>query len=145
MFALALLIVLGTALAESEGDSVTGSGKVAADLVAGIAEGTAILSVEGEKFEGTVTVIVPPPTNGAFIGVVHEFKFGESTLATIGDEIMKPADDPGMFVLNGNMNITDGTGDFLGASGQMSVHGKLKFTSDTTADVSFNVNGVISR
>jgi len=141
ILALALLIVLGTALAESEGDSVTGSGEVSANLESGIGEGTAILSIEGEKFEGTVTVTIPPN----LCDIIHEFVFEEGTFTTIGDEVMKPADDPGVFVLNGDMNITGGTGDFEGASGKMSVHGKLQFTSETTADVSFKVNGTISR
>ena len=101
VISLALLILLGTALAEFEGDSVTGSGDVSANLGSGIGEGTTILSIEGEKFEGTVTVTIPPD----LCDIIHEFVFEEGTFTTIGDEVMKPADDPGVFVLKGDMNI----------------------------------------
>ena len=103
-------------------------------------------SIEGEKFEGTVTVIVPPPQqDGTFVGVIHNFDFGADTFSTLGDEVMKPADDPGVFVLNGDMNITEGTGYFEDAEGEMSVHGKLQITEFPLADVSFKVNGWIFR
>jgi hypothetical protein len=145
VLALALLVVLGTALGDSEGDTVTGSGQVNVNLGTGSGQGTAILSIEGEKFEGTVEVTVIPITEVTFI-VIHEFAFGEdNTFSTEGYEAMKPADDPGLFVLNGDMNITDRTGDFEDAEGEMSVHGKLQITEFPLAVVSFKVSGAISR
>jgi hypothetical protein len=118
---------------------------VAANLATGIGDGTATLSIEGEKFQGTVNVLIMPQPDGTF-WVIHKFDFGEdNTFSTEGSETMKPADDPGVFVLNGDMNITGGTGDFEDSSGNMSVHGKVQFTSQTTADVSFKVYGRICR
>ncbi len=142
---LALLIVLGTAMAESEGDSVTGSGLVTANLATGIGDGTAILSIEGERVEGIVEVNVFPNPDGTF-WVIHKFDFGEdNTLSTEGTEVMKSADDPGLLVLSGDMNVTEGTGYFDGASGELNVHGKVQITEFPLAIVSFKVNGTICR
>ncbi len=133
ILSLALLIVLGTALADSEGDSVTGSGQVNVNLGTGSGQGTAILSIEGEKFEGSVMVtpMVPPvPKDGGlyFPVVEHVFDFGDdNTLTTSGAEFAKPTDQPGLYILDGYLNITDGTGDFDGASGEMSAHGQIHF------------------
>jgi hypothetical protein len=143
ILALALLVVLGTALADSEGDSVTGSGQVYVNLATGSGQGTSTLSIEGEKFDGTVTVTVMPQPDGTF-WVIHEFDFGEeNTFSTEGSETMMPAN--GMFVLEGNMEITEGTGCFEDAEGEMSVHGKLKMLEPPNAVVFFKVNGRISR
>jgi hypothetical protein len=147
ILAVALLIVLGTALADSEGNSVTGSGSVASTS-AGIFEGAATLSIEGEKFEGSVTVTpmeIPEPKDGGlyFPLVEHVFDFGnDNTLTTYGDEFAKPTDQPGLSILDGCMNIDSGTGDFDGASGEMSVHGKIHLIEGWA---SFKVNGTISR
>ncbi len=103
------------------------------------------MSIEGEKFEGTVKVTVIPQPDETF-WVIHEFDFGEdNTFSTEGSESMKPADDPGLFVLEGNMDITEGTGDFEDAEGELSVHGKLQMLDPPNAVVSFKVNGTISR
>jgi len=145
LLGLVLLIVLGTALAESEGDLVTGSGLVTANLATGIGDGTAILSIEGERVEGIVEVNVSSNTDGTF-WVTHKFDFGEdNTLSTEGTEVMKPADDPGLLVLSGDMNVTEGTGYFDGASGELNVHGKVQITEFPMANVSFKVNGRICR
>jgi hypothetical protein len=147
ILALALLIVLGSALADSEGDSVTGSGQVTA-----ISEiqfhGTATLSIEGEKYKGLVLVtpIAPPELKdgGLYFPVVeHVFDFGDdNTFTTYGDEFANPTDQPGLSILDGCMNIDSGTGDFDGASGEMSVHGKIHLIEGWA---SFKVNGTISR
>jgi len=147
ILALALLVVLDTALADSEGDSVTGSGSVNA-TPAGIFEGTATISIEGEKFEGSVTVTPmssPEPKDGGlyFPVIEHVFDFGDdNTFTTYGDEFAKPTDQPGLSILDGYMNIDSGTGDFDGASGEMSVHGKIHLFEGWA---SFKVNGRISR
>jgi len=147
ILALALLIVLGSALAESEGDSVTGSGSVTA-TPEGTFVGNATLSIEGEKFEGLVTVtpLAPPePQDGGlyFPVVEHVFDFGDdNTLTTIGAEFAKPTDQPGLSILDGDMNITNGTGDFDDASGEMSAHGQIHLVEGWA---SFKVNGRISR
>ncbi|MHC4144267.1 MAG: hypothetical protein ACYSUD_05755 [Planctomycetota bacterium] len=147
VLALALLVVLGTALAESEGDTVTGSGSVTATQV-GTFEGTATLSIEGEKFGGSVTVTplaAPKPKDGGlyFPVVEHLFDFGDdNTLTTIGAEFAKPTDQLGLSILSGDMNITGGTGDFLEASGEMNVHGQIHLIEGWA---SFKVNGTICR
>ena len=154
LFALALLIVLGTALAESEGDSVTGSGNVefkAFEFPFLTLEGPTTLSIEGEKSQGTVTVTVnvtqvEPGEGGVlnYYGVIHEFVFEDGSFTTIGDEVAKPTDQPGLSILSGYMNITDGIGDLLGASGEMSVHGRMDESGDIPK-ASFKVNGRICR
>ena len=147
ILALALLIVLGTALAESEGDSVTGSGQVTAISETQF-QGPATLSIEGEKFEGSVMVtpMVPPvPKDGGlyFPVVEHVFDFGDdNTLTTSGAEFAKPTDQPGLYILDGYLNITDGTGDFDDASGVMSAHGQIHLGEGWA---SFKINGRISR
>jgi hypothetical protein len=147
ILALALLIVLGSALAESEGDSVTGSGEVTAISETQF-QGTATLTIEGEKFEGLVTVtpMAPPePKDGGlyFPVVEHVFDFGDdNTLTTIGAEFAKPTDQPGLSILNGDMNITGGTGYFEDAEGELSVHGQIHLVEGWA---SFKINGRISR
>jgi len=154
ILALAILVVLSSALAESEGDSVAGSGDVefkAFEFPFLTLEGPTTLSIEGEKYQGTVTVTVDviqvvPGENGVlnYYGVKHEFAFGDGSFTTTGDEVAKPTDQPGLSILSGYMNITGGTGDFLGASGEMSVHGRMD-ESDIVPKASFKVNGVICR
>lgn len=151
---LVFLIVLGTALAESEGESVTGSGNVelkAFEFPFLTLEGPATLSIEGEKSQGTVTVTVnvtqvEPGEGGVlnYYGVIHEFVFEDGSFTTIGDEVAKPTDQLGLSILDGNMNMTGGTGNFDGAFGEMSVHGKMDESGDVPK-ASFKVNGTISR
>jgi hypothetical protein len=148
LFALALLIVLGTAIADSEGDSVTGSGSVTATSE-GTFVGPVTLSIEGEKFEGLVTVIPAggmsqrPDGGWDFPGVIHQFIFEEGGgFNTLGDEIAKPTGQPGLYILDGYMNVTGGTGAFLGASGEMNVHGQIHLVEGWA---SFKINGTISR
>ncbi len=147
ILALALLVVLGSALADSEGDSVTGSGDV--QLYSPVyGKGSATLSIEGEKFEGLVEVYVlaspeEKPDGLLFPEVKHIFNFGDdNTLTTIGEEFAKYTDQPPLCVLEGNMNITEGTGEFDGAYGEMDVHGKIHLGEGWA---SFKVNGKISR
>jgi len=154
IFALALLIVLGTALAESEGDSVTGSGKVEfKSFVFPLLtlEGPTSLSIEGEKSEGTVTVTVnveqvEPGEGGVlnYYGVIHKFVFKDGSFTTTGDEVAKPTDQPGLSILDGYMNIDSGTGYFQDADGKLSVHGKMD-ESGAVPKASFKINGTISR
>ncbi|MHC4115939.1 MAG: hypothetical protein ACYSWO_00380 [Planctomycetota bacterium] len=136
---LALLIVLGTALAESEGDSVTGSGDVLLTRPNG-GEGTATLSIEGEKLDAEVIVNIL--SGDMPLEVEHKFSFGEGSFTTIGNEVLKPTDEDGLFVLTGDMTIDSGEGTFAGASGEMSVHGQIHLVEGWA---SFRVNGTISR
>jgi hypothetical protein len=138
---LVLLIVLGTALAESEGDSVTGSGDVLLTREDG-GEGTATLSIEGEKLDGEVIVNIL--SGGMPLTVEHIFSFGEGSFTTIGNEVLKPTDEDGLFVLTGDMTIDSekGEGVFASASGEMSVHGQIHLVEGWA---SFRVNGTLSR
>jgi len=63
-------------------------------------------------------------------------------LTTDGAEFAQPTDQPGLSILSGYMEIIGGTGYFLGASGEMSVHGQIHLIEGWA---SFKVNGKIYR
>lgn len=78
-----------------------------------------------------------------FPKVQHVFEFGEgSTLTTIGEELAMPMDEnPAVCTLHGNMEITDGTGVFEGASGVIRVNGQMDWS---VGIATFSANGAIS-
>jgi hypothetical protein len=139
LYALALLIVLGTTLADSEGDLMTGSGDVQLTRPDG-GEGTATLSIEGEKLDGEVVVNIL--SGDMPLTVEHIFSFGEDIFKTIGNEVLKPTDEEGLFIMTGDMTIVSGEGKFASASGEMRVHGRIHMLEGWA---SFKVNGTISR
>jgi hypothetical protein len=144
ILALALLIVLGSALAASR-DPVSISGVV--DLAT--FSGTATVTVGGDTFSGDVQVIpIQPPEpkdDGLhFPEVNHVFNFEDgSNLTTTGEELAMPTDEnPAVHTLHGNMEIIDGTGVFDGASGELRVNGQMDWS---VGQATFNANGAISR
>ena len=155
LFVLALLIVLGTALADGR-EPVSGSGNV--QLVSAsdtelVLQGPAKFSVGGEVLEGMVTVTVDLTQTELQESVVHynwvkhEFTFddGESTLTTIGEEFAVPTDEnPAIQTLHGNMEIMSGTGVFEGASGELRVNGQMNFGA-MPPEATFEAQGVICR
>lgn len=114
ILALALLIVLGSALAAGR-DPVSISGVV--DLKT--FTGTATVTIRGQQLTGTVAIIPlqpPVPKDGGlyFPEVKHVFELDDgSTLTTTGEELAMPTDEnPAISTLHGNMEITEGTGVF---------------------------------
>lgn len=144
---LALLVVLGTAMADSACDHVSGSGATELDPSDGLFKGSGNLTIQGEKFDALVTVSV----DNLFIsedgvlqakGVTHKFDFGDgNTFTTSGNEIGDPTDTPGLFTLKGLMRITSGTGVFEDASGELTIRGEMDMRELPAA--SFDFEGVI--
>ena len=150
ILALTLLIVLGTALADSVREPVSGSGSATLNPENGLFEGSVDITIAGEEFEDipfAVTLLTPliPNEEGVFhIKATHTFNFGDENTFTTNDKgIADPTDMPGLYNLNENLTITTGTGDFEGASGVLHIHGKLDLRGLPSA--SFDVHGVISR
>lgn len=146
ILALALLIVLGTALAaSSEPMSISG------EVNLGTFTGTATVTIGGEELDGSVIVIpaggmFPRPDGGLdFPEVIHIFDFGnENTLITTGAEFVTPMGE-NVASLHGNMEITDGTGVFKDASGELQVNGDMDFPPSPEGEATFKAHGVISR
>ena len=149
ILALALLIVLGTALAAGR-DPVSISGQVTLTEVPPFF-GEATVTIRGEELAGTVAVIPlqePVPKDGGlyFPELQHVFTFEDgSTLTTTGEEFAMPTDEnPAVATLHGNMEITEGTGIFEGASGKLRVNGQIDFPP-ISGQATFKANGTISR
>ena len=153
VLALALLIVLGTALAASR-DPVSGSGLTFATGPITFA-GTATLTVRGEVLDADVEVTLLEPPVESEDGVLHVnaiehiFIFtvdgGEEPIDSFtvtGKEVADPTDSPGLYILNGYMKIISGTGAYEGATGEMSVHGQIHLIEGWA---SFEIHGAISR
>ena len=146
LLALVLLIVSGFTLAPPGREPISICGVV--DL--GTFSGTAIVVVGGEAMPGTVQVIpLQPPyeKDGVthYPEIMHVFDFGDNALDTIGAEFAVPADDnPGILTLHGNMEITEGTGVFEGASGELRVNGQMN-VGVMPPEATFEANGIISR
>jgi len=142
---MALLIALGSALAEPAREPVSISG----DVNLATFSGTATVTIGGEQLVGSVQVtpLAPPePKDGGlyFPVVEHVFDFGGgSTLTTIGQELAMPTDEnPAVHTLHGNMEITEGTGVFEGASGELRVNGQMDWS---VGQATFEAHGAISR
>ena len=151
VLAMALLIVLGSALAEDPGrEPVSGSGTALLDLGATPpgATGTATLIIQGEMLETSFTLTMTSMAwkDGVLhITATHTFTLPGGTIVTSDKGIGEPTETAGLLTLNENLTITGGTEDYDGACGELRVHGQVQFTSETTADVSFDICGVISR
>ncbi len=144
ILALALLIVLGTALAETGREPVSGSGTAKLNLVTGEAVGQADLIIGGEEFTASLAVQltsqVVSDEGVLHATATHTFTLPGGTIITSDKEVI---DTDG--TLNAHLTITGGTGAFEGASGELTGHGQVQFTSPTTANVSYEIRGVISR
>jgi hypothetical protein len=143
ILALALLVVLGSALAAGR-DPVTISGTV--DLTT--FSGSAAVTIGGGTLSCNVQVtpLQPPvPKDGGlyFPEVQHVFTFEDgSTLTMTGEELAMPTDEnPAIHTLHGNMEITSGTGVFEGASGELRVNGQMDWLVE---QATFESHGAIS-
>ena len=144
VLALALLVLLGTALAAGR-DPVSISGTV--DLAT--FSGTTTVTIGGEEISACVAVIPmaePEPKDGGlyFPVVQHVFTFDDgSILTTTGEELAMPTDENlAVWTLHGNMEIISGTGVFEGASGELRVNGQMDWS---VGQATFEANGTISR
>ena len=141
-----LFVTVGFALATGR-EPASISGTVDLSTFAG----TATATIGGDMLSGTVAVtpLVPPvPKDGGlyFPEVQHVFTFEDgSTLTTTGEELAMPTDEnPAIYALHGNMEITDGCGVFEGASGGLRVNGQMDY-SVVPGQATFEARGVISR
>ena len=147
---LALLIVLGVALADSAQDPVTIYGSEV-DLTAKKGPfGNATLTIRGEEFVGTVLVLTgdtEPRGDGLYApAAVHIFDFGKKIggFTTVGAEYIVPSDDePGVWIVQGDMDITEASGVFEGVSGELRVIAKVNRNPDVLK-ANFQAKGVVS-
>ena len=154
VFVLALLIVLGTALAEPARDPVTicGSNVDLTDPYGPF--GDATLTIRGDTFSGTVRIgSLPPPApqpeptrDGLYLpAATHFFDFGDgNTLKMLGEEYLVATDeDKDVFTLHGNAEIIEATGVFEGVSGELRISATINRHEDVM-EANFHANGVIS-
>jgi hypothetical protein len=147
LIGVALLIVLSTALAETAQDPVSGHGESVLNFVTGHASGSGILSIRGEELAASIEVQLlgyPVETeDGTLHGnVMHTFIFANGSITTNDKAVLDPVE--GGFIMNERVTIISGTGDFANVSGKLTVHGQVMFTSQTMANVSYDIHGVIS-
>lgn len=149
---LALLVVLGVALAD-EGpaqDPVTIYGSEV-DLTAKKGPfGKARLIIRDEEFEGTVLVLTgvrEPRGEGYYAPAAkHIFDFGKKIggFTTVGAEYIVPTDeDPLIWTVQGDAEITEPTGVFAGVSGELRIIAKVNWHEDVM-EANFQANGVVS-
>jgi len=142
ILALALLIVLGSALAAGR-DPVSGSGEATLDLSTGAATGTATLNIRGEEFTTLVAVQITGQVISdegvTHVTSTHTFTFDNGSITTTDKGVI---DTDG--TLNEHLTIISGTDDFEGACGELRVHGQIQF-QPPMAYVSYDIRGAISR
>lgn len=151
VLALMALFVLTTALAEPTGDPVAGTGEAVANMgvFPPLADGSATLVVRGATLVASVHVEISDSyysDEGVLHGLSsHTFTFANGKIITSDKVIGEPTDTPGLLKLNETLTIVEGTGDFDGATGVLTVHGEMAFriAEPWLADVSYDVRGVI--
>lgn len=150
VLALALLVVLGSALAGPARDPVTICGSEVDLTAPGGPLGDATLTIRGDTFSGTVRIggeAPPEPTrDGLYLpAATHFFNFGDDgTLKMIGAEYLVATDeDPLVFTLHGNAEITEATGVFDGVSGELRISATINRNPDVM-EANFQANGVVS-
>jgi hypothetical protein len=143
---LALLIVLGTALAAGR-DPVFGSGTAELNLVTGAAVGQADINIGDTTLSAEVfvqlTSQIPGDDGALHATATHTFVFPNGSITTTDKGVI---DTDG--TLNEHLMIVSGTGDFANSSGELTVHGQVQFPAledPPIAHVSYNIRGVISR
>ena len=153
---LALLVVLGTALAAGKPKSVSGD-VLTTNFAASNWSGTATLTIGGQNSNGALVyaqLVEHTPANEE--GIIHAkfthsfFEIGgvpENQLLTNDKVILEPTGIVGEYTLRGKMTITSGWGIFSGATGRLNMRGTvtnwpLSESPATVAD--FDVQGSIS-
>jgi hypothetical protein len=147
VLALAVLVVISAAFAEYAHDPVSGHGETELDFITGHASGDGTLTIRGTEMDVGIEVQLMGITKESDDGithadVMHTFTFDNGSITTNDKAIMEPTE--GGFILNERLTIVSGTGVFANVSGNLTVHGLVMFTSMTTADVSYDLHGVIS-
>ena len=148
---LALLIVLGTALAgDPARDPVTICGSNVDLTDPDGPFGDATLTIRGNTFSGTVRIggeAPPEPTrDGLYLpAATHFFDFGDgNTLKTIGEEYLVATDeDPLVFTLHGNAEIIEKTGAFANVEGELRISATINRNPEVM-QANFHANGVVS-
>ena len=148
VFVLAMLVVLGVALADGPAqDPVTIYGSEV-DLTAKKGPfGKATITIRGDEFVGTVLVLTgdtEPRGEGEYApAAVHIFDFGKKIggFTTVGAEYIVPSDEPGVLIVQGDMDITEASGVFEGVSGELRVIAKINLN---IMEANFHANGVVS-
>jgi len=151
VLALALLVVLGSALAGPARDPVTIYGSNVDLTAEGGPLGDATLTIRGDTFSGTVRIggeAPPEPTRDGlyYPAATHFFDFGKKvgTLKMLGEEYLVATDeDPLVFTLHGNAEIIEATGVFEGVSGELRISATINRHEDVM-EANFHANGVVS-
>jgi hypothetical protein len=149
------LFLLGTAEAKGPArDPVSGTGLSQLDVInpppEGVMmqfEGSVVLFVRGESKTAHLLVNVYSVAENEegvqHVSASHMFTFEDgSTITTVDTEVAEPTDTPGLYTLNGNLDVASGTGVYEGASGHLTAHGTMDFRGPPTA--SFTVRGAVS-
>ncbi|UCG50283.1 MAG: hypothetical protein JSU94_10910 [Phycisphaerales bacterium] len=151
--ALALLVVLSTALAGPARDPVVGSGSSSAINEYQFAGSATLVIRDVEKStldspEGLLVTLLDPPRirdDGVqHVVATHTFTFAVGSISTSDKEIAEPTDTPGLYTLNANMKIVSGTGVYEGVSGHLTAHGTIDFRPLPVPAAEFEIRGSIS-
>jgi hypothetical protein len=147
LLVVAVLVVIGTVFAGPAKDPVSGCGETKLDFDTGYASGEGTLNIRHTELAVKIKVqLLGPPAEGddgtLHADVMHVFTFANGEITTNDKAVMDPTE--GGFVLNERMAIVEGTGDFAGVSGKLTVHGLVMFTTETMADVSYELHGTIA-
>ncbi|UCG59602.1 MAG: hypothetical protein JSU70_08805 [Phycisphaerales bacterium] len=147
ILALVVLVVLSTAIAEPAKDPVSGSGSSSAISEYQFA-GSATLVIRGVEKPADLLVTLLGLTvseDGVqHVVATHTFTFtdGSGSITTSDKEIAEPTDEPGLYTLNANMKVVEGTGIYEGVSGHLTAHGTIDFRALPAAE--FELRGSIS-
>ncbi len=154
VLATTLLFLLGTAVATVPAmDPVSGTGSsqlVQIPPPPGVMmqfEGSVELSVRGEPKTAHLLVnvysVLENEEGVQHVSASHILTFGDgSTIETADSEVAEPTDIPGVYTLNGNLDVVSGTGVYEGTSGRLTTHGTIDFRALPVA--SFDIRGVVS-
>jgi hypothetical protein len=154
VLATTLLFLPGTAVAKGPAmDPVSGTGLtqlVLSPPPEGVImqfEGSVVLFVRGELKTADLIVnvysVLENEEGVQHVSASHIFTFDDgSTIITVDNEVAEPTDTPGLYTLNGNLDVALGTGVYEEASGHLTAHGTMDFRGLPIA--CFNVRGVVS-
>lgn len=131
---LTLLTLVAGANAGTSCDKVRGAGHTFATGPATF-QGSATVKIGDEEYNAAVTTnLLGPPRvteDGTLLAhTSHTFVFGNgSSFTTFDNAVLSPTDTPGVYNLNTRAEIIQGTGDYDGASGSLSIHGTINLFS----------------
>lgn len=154
VLALALLVVLGSALAKPARDPVSGFGSSELNLITNTSSGNVTLFVRGEQLDASLAVQLLEMVysgndeEGVFHATaVSTLDFGDGNTFTTTDKIVGVPMGDGLYIVNEALTIDSGTGAYAEARGNLSIHGQVQFPppgDPPLAQVSFEIRGAIS-